>query len=406
MHGGAPSALLARAIEAAEPGAELVVTRLTIDFLSGVPLGAVEVAASVVRPGRRFQVVEATLDAGGRHACLARAVRVRRADLPRRRGLRRPAPAPLAAARGRRATCRCSSSRTGELFYPDACEIRHVGGELGSGAVAAWIRLRGEVLPGERAVAARARRGRRGLRERPELDPAVARLAVRQHRARRSTSRASRAASGSASTRARRRRRAGSACRRRRCTTSTGRSASARSRCSSSRADRRCPDAYRRRVRAPCARAATPRAARRPPRSGRPAPRSTRRCCRNAEQGIEGGRTAWVLLPDHDDRPALAGALQEALPLAGEARLHESGRVGPGLLQREALEEVAARDERAVDRVQHAVDRRGLRHDLIDPDEHGVEPAGDLPELEDRRDEIERERQDDERDQQDENGNR
>ena len=36
----------------------------------------------VVRPGRRFQVVDATLDAGGHRACLARAVRVRRADLP------------------------------------------------------------------------------------------------------------------------------------------------------------------------------------------------------------------------------------------------------------------------------------------------------------------------------------
>ena len=38
---------------------------------------------------------------------------------------------------------------TSELFYPDACEIRHVAGELGSGAVAAWIRLRGDLLPGE-----------------------------------------------------------------------------------------------------------------------------------------------------------------------------------------------------------------------------------------------------------------
>jgi hypothetical protein len=39
--------------------------------------------------------------------------------------------------------------RERELFYPDACEIVHVAGELGSGAVAAWIRLRGEVVAGE-----------------------------------------------------------------------------------------------------------------------------------------------------------------------------------------------------------------------------------------------------------------
>jgi hypothetical protein len=39
------------------------------------------VGTDVVRPGRRFQVVDATLHAGERPACLARAERVRRADL-------------------------------------------------------------------------------------------------------------------------------------------------------------------------------------------------------------------------------------------------------------------------------------------------------------------------------------
>ena len=148
MHGGAPSALLARTIEAAEPGADLAVTRLTIDFLSGVPLGVVELAASVVRPGRRFQVVEATLDAGGRHACLARAVRVRRADIPSAVaspvGAAPPLPPPE---QGEPLPLFIESSK--ELFYPDATEIRQVAGELGSGAVAAWIRLRGEVVAGE-----------------------------------------------------------------------------------------------------------------------------------------------------------------------------------------------------------------------------------------------------------------
>jgi hypothetical protein len=148
MHGGAPSALLARAVQAAQPGADLVVTRLTIDFLSAVPLGRVDVATTVVRPGRRFQVVDATLDAAGRRACLARAVRVRRTDLPDAAasppavGVPLPAPEhgeplPMFVARER------------ELFYRDAVEIRHVAGEIGSGAVAAWIRLRGEVVPDE-----------------------------------------------------------------------------------------------------------------------------------------------------------------------------------------------------------------------------------------------------------------
>ena len=238
MHGGAPSALLARTIEAAEPGADLVVTRLTIDFLSGVPLGRVDVAASVVRPGRRFQVVEATLDAGGRHACLARAVRVRRADIPAA-AASPPDPAPRLAPPEQGEPLPLFIETSQELFYPDATEIRQVAGDLGSGAVAAWIRLRGEVVAGEGAVTARARRGGCGLRQRPELDLAVARLAVRQHRADDPPVRASRTASGSAWTPGRRLRRRGSASPRRPCTTSTARSAPARSRCSSSRAFQR-----------------------------------------------------------------------------------------------------------------------------------------------------------------------
>jgi hypothetical protein len=148
MHGGAPSALLAREVESAEPGADLVVTRLTIDFLSGVPLGGVEVAASVVRPGRRFQVVDAALDAGGRRACLARAVRVRRADLPAAVASPRDAGAPMPRPQDG-SPLPMFVERSRELFYPDACEILQVSGELGSGAVAAWIRLRGEVVAGE-----------------------------------------------------------------------------------------------------------------------------------------------------------------------------------------------------------------------------------------------------------------
>jgi hypothetical protein len=147
MHGGAPSALLAHAIEQTQPGSDLLVTRLTIEFLSGVPVGAVEVATSLAKPGRRFQVVEATLDAGGRRACLARAVRVRRAELPDAAaagpGGPRAMPAPQS---GDPLPMFIDDGR--QLFYPDATEIRHVGGEIGSGAAAAWIRLRGDLLPG------------------------------------------------------------------------------------------------------------------------------------------------------------------------------------------------------------------------------------------------------------------
>jgi acyl-coenzyme A thioesterase PaaI-like protein len=147
MHGGAPSALLAHAIEQTEPGTELAITRLTIEFLGGVPIGPVQVRTSLAKPGRRFQIVEASLDADGHSACLARAVRLRRAALP---------DAAAAAPGASRAMAPPQGGTTlppflvdeHARFYPDATEIRRVGGELGSGHVAAWIRLRADLLPG------------------------------------------------------------------------------------------------------------------------------------------------------------------------------------------------------------------------------------------------------------------
>jgi len=148
MHAGAPSALIARAIEATSPGEDLVVTRLTIDFLSAVAVGRVELASSLARPGRRFQVVDATLDAGERTACLARAVRMRRADIPAAATAPADAPAPLAPPDAG-VELPLFTGRERAMFYPDACEISQVGGKLGTGAVAAWIRLRGDLVPGE-----------------------------------------------------------------------------------------------------------------------------------------------------------------------------------------------------------------------------------------------------------------
>jgi hypothetical protein len=147
MHGGAPSALLARAIEGTQPGSDLAVARLTIEFLGAVPVGPVTVAASVAKPGRRFQVVDATLEASGRTVCLARAVRLRRADMPDAAAAPPPWVEPLPTpATGE--PLQQFVDHSGELFYPDATEIRQVAGELGSGHLAAWIRLRGDLLPG------------------------------------------------------------------------------------------------------------------------------------------------------------------------------------------------------------------------------------------------------------------
>ena len=145
MHGGAPAALLAHAIEQLQPAGEFAVSRLTIEFLGGVPLGDVSVQASLAKPGRRFQIVDATLHAGPRLACLARAVRLRRADVPD--AAASPEIAPLPPPDDGEPLPRFADLE-GELFHPDATEIRLVGGRIGSGHAVAWIRLRGALLPG------------------------------------------------------------------------------------------------------------------------------------------------------------------------------------------------------------------------------------------------------------------
>ena len=58
QHGGPPAALLGRAIEALGAG---TVGRFTMDLLGPVPVGELDVSASVVRPGRSVSLAHASL---------------------------------------------------------------------------------------------------------------------------------------------------------------------------------------------------------------------------------------------------------------------------------------------------------------------------------------------------------
>ena len=84
QHGGPPSALLARAIEAESPAWPATVARITVDILGPVPVTEVAVRSRVLRPGRSVDLVEAELVAGDRPAVRAQAWRVRttEVDLP------------------------------------------------------------------------------------------------------------------------------------------------------------------------------------------------------------------------------------------------------------------------------------------------------------------------------------
>ena len=156
QHGGAPSALLAGAFEALAP--DLQLARLTVEFFGAVPLVPLTIAAEVVKPGRRLQLAEATLTAGGRETCRARAVLLRRTELD---GLPEgTAGAPLDRGPEEIEPIAFPLSHQLDGFGATAMDLRFTDGSWGDGPARVWFRLKRPLVEGEeptpvqRAVAA------------------------------------------------------------------------------------------------------------------------------------------------------------------------------------------------------------------------------------------------------------
>jgi Thioesterase-like superfamily len=145
QHGGAPAALLMRAFEQLPSDDGLALARVTYELLRPAPIGPVEVRAETVRPGRRVQLLEATMVAdGGVEVVRARALRVRRAQADDAG----PGDAsPPAGPGDGRPMSLVPPHRP--MFAPDAVEIRFVSGDWGDNPCAAWFRLCRPLVPGE-----------------------------------------------------------------------------------------------------------------------------------------------------------------------------------------------------------------------------------------------------------------
>ncbi|AEV85411.1 hypothetical protein ACWT_4391 [Actinoplanes sp. SE50] len=146
QHGGPPAGLLARAVELTRPDPEMPIARLTVDMLGPIPRGRVRTEATIVRPGRRVEMVEARLWAGGRLAVTATAWRIRtQKDLTRRYAVP-VVPPPLPAAQA-------------AVFFPGvdpawgygrSIEWRFVAGSFAEpGPVELWARVRLPLVAGE-----------------------------------------------------------------------------------------------------------------------------------------------------------------------------------------------------------------------------------------------------------------
>src|SRR5256885_3207463 len=136
QHGGPPAALLARAIEAAAPG--FVITRVTVDFLLPVPIDRLAVRVETLRAGSKVQRLVARLPHGDSVMAQALAALVRPGAVAIASPANDPALAPPEHGRPFQFPFFNSPS-----VYHEAIETRLVGGDWGSGRVAAWMRQRG-----------------------------------------------------------------------------------------------------------------------------------------------------------------------------------------------------------------------------------------------------------------------
>jgi hypothetical protein len=150
QHGGAPAALLARAIDRMPEGDGMQVARLTVELLRPVPVEPLRVATRVVRSGRKVQWLEAALSAGDVEVARASGLRIRTGTLPLP-ALADAANAPPPPEVGTSSMPPWAAAVRGyRSFHRDAVEHRFVAGSFETpGPATDWIRLRVPVAAGE-----------------------------------------------------------------------------------------------------------------------------------------------------------------------------------------------------------------------------------------------------------------
>jgi hypothetical protein len=147
QHAGPPSALIGREIEALEGAGDFQVGRLTFEILRPVPIGPVEVEARVVRPGRRVQLVEASLSDGEQELIRARGWRIRTGSLDLPPELTNHGEPPPGPEQGSAAEFFRTGQDTG---YHTAMEWRALsGGFLEPGPARFWMRQLVPLVAGE-----------------------------------------------------------------------------------------------------------------------------------------------------------------------------------------------------------------------------------------------------------------
>ena len=153
QHGGLVAGLLARAIESVPTLTHMEVARLTVDIFRVVPTVPLRVTTSILREGKRIQLVRAFLSAGDTELAQATAMRLRVTDRPVPEAAV-PDPALLPTPVDEAPVVdpeRVGVGVSGRVYYHrHGVEMRQAEGrfdQAGPGAV--WLRMRAPLVAGE-----------------------------------------------------------------------------------------------------------------------------------------------------------------------------------------------------------------------------------------------------------------
>jgi len=148
QHGGAPAALIARAVERVVSAVPMDVVRVTYEFLRPVPLAPLDLRTRVVRDGKRVQLVEATLSADAQEVARAVALRIRSEAVAAPDA--EPSPPPHGGPADSAPISMPAFEAGPTMFARDGMEVRFATGAFADvGPAFAWFRLRHPLVAGE-----------------------------------------------------------------------------------------------------------------------------------------------------------------------------------------------------------------------------------------------------------------
>ena len=147
QHAGPPSALLGREIEAMEGSDDFQMGRVVFEILRPVPIGEVRIETSVLRPGRKVRLVEASLSGEAGELMRATAWQLRTTELDLPEGTVDEAPPPAGPEEGWVPEFFPTGQDAG---YHTATEWKAVAGAfLEPGPATVWLRMRQPRVAGE-----------------------------------------------------------------------------------------------------------------------------------------------------------------------------------------------------------------------------------------------------------------